>query len=106
MVNFLNGKQFFVGVDVIQYVKDNLWSLNNSVVEFVGLNVYGKSVGKVIIRVFNYLLGCIFGDVDVEVYNEDIRIYVLDVVIVIWVLGVFLKLLNSFLWYFLSLSMD
>lgn len=83
-----------------------MWSLNNSVVEFVGLNVYGKSVGKVIIRVFNYLLGCIFGDVDVEVYNEDIRIYVLDVVIVIWVLGVFLKLLNSFLWYFLSLSMD
>lgn len=78
---FSNGKQSFAGVDVTRHVEDNLKSSNNSVAEIIGLNIHGKSAGKVTVEVFNSEIGHTLGDVLVEVRNEDTRVYVLDAVI-------------------------
>ena len=78
---FSNGKQWHAGVDVTQYVKNNLKSSNVSVAEIVGLNVYGKSVGNSSIAVYNSRLDQSLGVFVVEVSDEDTRVYVLETLI-------------------------
>ena len=78
---FSNGKQSHAGVDVTQFVKNNLKSSNVSVAEIFGLNVYGKSVGNASIVVYNSQLDQSLGVFVVEVSNEETRVYVLDTVI-------------------------
>lgn len=103
---FSNGEQSHAGVDVTQYVKNNLKSSNVRVAEMIGLNVHGKSVGNASIVVYNSRLVQSLGVFVVEVSNEETRVYILDTLIAT---RLFVKLpesLNSSLQHTARVNMD
>ena len=97
--DFGNGKQSYTGVDVTQYVKDNLKSSNTSVAEIVGSTVYGKNVGQTTISVYISEVNLNIGQVVIEVSSEDTRVYLLEAIITTRIVATLPKSLNKSLEY-------
>ena len=104
--DFSNGEESYTGVDVTQHVKDNLKSFNTSVAEIVDLKIEGRNVGKATIQVYIPTLGRSVSAVDIEVINEDTRVYILDTIIATRVFIVLPKSLNNSVEHFVNVNID
>lgn len=105
-VDFSNGKESLKGVDVTQHVKDNFKSMNTSVAEVFGLTIHGKNVGRTTVEINVPSLGRTVAEVVVEVINEDIRTYILDMIVATRVFLSLPKSLNSSLEYDLNVIIE
>ena len=98
--------ELYTGVDVSQHITNNLRSSNTTVAEIVGLNIHGKNVGRATVEVYIGKLDQTIGQVFIEVTNEDIRVYILDMIVATRVFVALPKSLNNSLEYEAIVDID